>query len=271
MANLYFYGTLRHVPLLEIVLGHSVDATALIPATLPEFQAYWAQGEAFPLLAEAPGEAAPGLIATGLSDEDIARLDYYEGGFGYDLRPVVAKTNQGSEDVLVWWSRGGQWARGAVWDLADWQANWASVNCRAAAEMMGYYGRKTPEEVVAMYPMIQARAASWVMAQNETPVLSLSGLGREAVTQVTLERPYAEYFAVETHELKFRRFDGSDSEVVRRSAFVSTDAALVLPYDPVRDRVLLIEQFRMGPWARGDHSPWQWEPIAGRVDAGESP
>jgi nudix-type nucleoside diphosphatase (YffH/AdpP family) len=45
----------------------------------------------------------------------------------------------------------------------------------------------------------------------------------------------------------------------------------VLPYDPVRDRVLLIEQFRAGPYARGDAQPWMLEPIAGRIDGGETP
>ncbi|TMV62626.1 NUDIX domain-containing protein, partial [Thioclava sp. BHET1] len=45
----------------------------------------------------------------------------------------------------------------------------------------------------------------------------------------------------------------------------------VLPYDPRRDRVALIEQFRPGPYARGDAQPWKLEAIAGRVDPGETP
>jgi nudix-type nucleoside diphosphatase (YffH/AdpP family) len=61
------------------------------------------------------------------------------------------------------------------------------------------------------------------------------------------------------------------TDVLERAVFVATDAALVLPYDPVRDRVMLVEQLRMGPVARGDRAQWQLEPIAGRVDPGESP
>ena len=45
----------------------------------------------------------------------------------------------------------------------------------------------------------------------------------------------------------------------------------MLPYDPVRDRVLLVEQFRMGPYGRRDPRPWMLEPVAGRVDPGETP
>ncbi|RYI25071.1 MAG: tellurite resistance ADP-ribose pyrophosphatase TrgB, partial [Acetobacteraceae bacterium] len=56
-----------------------------------------------------------------------------------------------------------------------------------------------------------------------------------------------------------------------REVFVVGDAVTVLPYDPVRDRVLLIEQVRMGPIGRGDPFPWQLETIAGRIDPGEAP
>ncbi len=61
------------------------------------------------------------------------------------------------------------------------------------------------------------------------------------------------------------------SAPVDRTAFVSTDVAVLLPYDPLRDRVLLVEQFRIAAFARGDENPWLLEPIAGRVDAGETP
>jgi nudix-type nucleoside diphosphatase (YffH/AdpP family) len=61
------------------------------------------------------------------------------------------------------------------------------------------------------------------------------------------------------------------SATVARAALVSGDAATVLPYDPAADTVLLIEQFRFGPWARGDLRPWTLEPVAGRIDPGESP
>jgi nudix-type nucleoside diphosphatase (YffH/AdpP family) len=61
------------------------------------------------------------------------------------------------------------------------------------------------------------------------------------------------------------------SATVTRAALVAGDAATVLPYDPAADTVLLIEQFRFGPWVRGDLRPWTLEPVAGRIDPGESP
>jgi nudix-type nucleoside diphosphatase (YffH/AdpP family) len=60
-------------------------------------------------------------------------------------------------------------------------------------------------------------------------------------------------------------------ENLKRSGFVGADAAIVLPYDPKTDRVLLIEQFRFGPFLRDDPNPWMMEPIAGRIDLNEEP
>ena len=52
----------------------------------------------------------------------------------------------------------------------------------------------------------------------------------------------------------------------------------ILPYDHIRDEVVLIEQFRPGafvalksPWFADDASPWLYEAVAGIIDPGESP
>lgn len=87
----------------------------------------------------------------------------------------------------------------------------------------------------------------------------------------TRTEPYAQFFGVEEQSLRHRQHDGALGPVIHRAAFVSGDAVTVLPYDPVRDRVLLIEQFRFGPHVRGDANPWQLEVVAGRIDAGEPP
>ena len=82
---------------------------------------------------------------------------------------------------------------------------------------------------------------------------------------------YNGFFSVEEYDLSYRKFNNEQSDVITRSALVSCDAVIVLPYDPVNDRILLIEQFRTGPYVKGDENPWVLEPIAGLVDVGESP
>ncbi len=82
---------------------------------------------------------------------------------------------------------------------------------------------------------------------------------------------YQGFFSVEEHSLSYRKFNEEQSAVVTRSALISSDAVIVLPYDPINDRVLLIEQFRTGPYVKGDEAPWVLEPIAGLIDADETP
>ena len=82
---------------------------------------------------------------------------------------------------------------------------------------------------------------------------------------------YKGFFSVEEHDLTYQKFNNERSDIVTRSTLVSSDAVIVLPYDPVNDRILLIEQFRVGPYIKGDENPWVLEPIAGLIDAGETP
>ena len=82
---------------------------------------------------------------------------------------------------------------------------------------------------------------------------------------------YQGFFSVEEHDLSYQKFNKEQSSVVTRSTLISADAVIVLPYDPINDRVLLIEQFRAGPYVKGDKNPWVLEPIAGLVDNDETP
>lgn len=70
-------------------------------------------------------------------------------------------------------------------------------------------------------------------------------------------------------ELSHERFDGG-TEAISRDLLDLGPTATVLPYDPVRDAVLLVEQFRAAPWRLND-DPWILEAVAGRCDQGEDP
>ena len=103
------------------------------------------------------------------------------------------------------------------------------------------------------------------------PKTLIANLGSKAVTSYAKRTVYDGFFSVAEYDLSFTKFDGSKSEIVTRSALISFDAVIVLPYDPIHDRVLLVEQFRAGPFARQEEDPWCLEPIAGLIDHGETP
>lgn len=81
---------------------------------------------------------------------------------------------------------------------------------------------------------------------------------------------YQGFGRVDRYRLRHRVHGGGWSQVVDREVLTRGDAAALIPYDPVRDEVVLIEQFRMGPFAAGDH-PWLLEVVAGMIEPGESP
>ena len=78
------------------------------------------------------------------------------------------------------------------------------------------------------------------------------------------------YFRIDRYRFRHRLFAGGWSGEVTREVFERGHAVGVLPYDPARDAVILIEQFRIGAVA-ADMPAWQSEVIAGIIDEGEAP
>ncbi|RUM52853.1 MAG: ADP-ribose diphosphatase [Methylococcus sp.] len=76
------------------------------------------------------------------------------------------------------------------------------------------------------------------------------------------------YFEVKRFSIRHSLYDGGWSEELDREIFVRGNCVAVLPYDPVRDQVVLIEQFRAG--ALLDKAvPWLLEIVAGAIETGE--
>ncbi|OSP55572.1 NUDIX domain-containing protein [Pseudoruegeria sp. SK021] len=147
---------------------------------------------------------------------------------------------------------------------------WPAILREASTEILTYLGDRTPQQVAARLGMILSRADAKVLAQQTTHG-GESGLDHSDIHMVTVRRPYSEYFALEEYVFSHTRFDGGESPVVERAAMIAADAVTVLPYDPVRDRVLLVEQVRVAPIARGDRQPWVLEAVAGRIEPGDTP
>jgi ADP-ribose pyrophosphatase len=82
--------------------------------------------------------------------------------------------------------------------------------------------------------------------------------------------PFQGYFQVDLYRLRHRKYDGGWSGEMTREIFERGHAAAVLLYDPQRDSVVLIEQFRPGAYAAA-MEPWLIEIVAGIIEAGETP
>lgn len=270
MSGYFFYGTLCHLPLLDLVLGDT--AYTARAAQLPDYRAHWVKDQSFQMLVPDDRGSVMGLLVDGLSAQAKARLDFYEGGFDYDLRGLSVSTEAGDSVAQIFFARDPALVPAAHWDFSDWVAKWGSITLEAAQEVMSYFGTDCAQTIARRFPMIRSRAASRVRARaGGVPTDLRTDFGSDDVKVLANTRPYSNFFTMEEETLSFRQFSGDMSERVDRAAFVGCDAVIVLPYDLVRDRVMLIEQFRMGPHMRGDPYPWTLEAIAGRIDAGETP
>lgn len=87
---------------------------------------------------------------------------------------------------------------------------------------------------------------------------------------VEREACFRGFYKLDRVHLRHRQFAGGMGPVIRRELFVRHDAVCVLPYDPQRDAVVLIEQFRVGAMDK-DENPWLLELVAGLIDKDEEP
>jgi nudix-type nucleoside diphosphatase (YffH/AdpP family) len=263
----FLFGTLRDPALRACVFGADLPAR---PAWLPGAEARRAAGAEWPVLVPVPGARAPGLLVTP-PREALARADYYEGLFGYARAPARVETGAGEADAEVWRPDAARPEAAGAWDFDAWQARHAALARLAAEEAMALRGARPAEETARRWHLIRARAQARLNAARPAPT-TLRHSARPGDVEVVARRVcYAAFFSVEEYDLRHARFDGAMSETITRAAFVSADAVTVLPYDPARDRVMVIEQVRAGPLARGDVEPWSLEAIAGRIDPGEAP
>lgn len=89
--------------------------------------------------------------------------------------------------------------------------------------------------------------------------------------------PFKGFFRLDEYTLRHALFEGGMSDEMSREVFERGHAVAVVPYDPVRDELVMIEQFRMGafaalstPYYDDAESPWLGEFVAGMIGDGEA-
>lgn len=86
------------------------------------------------------------------------------------------------------------------------------------------------------------------------------------------ETLYKGFFQLKRIQFKHKLFAGGVSGVVTRELLYKGAASAVIAYDPHLDKVILVEQVRIGAYdPKLASSPWLLELIAGMVEEGEKP
>lgn len=95
--------------------------------------------------------------------------------------------------------------------------------------------------------------------------------GQSDVEVLERHRVFQGFFAIDQITLRHRFYEGGWTKPFTRELFIRGRAAGVLLYDPDKDTVVLVEQFRIGVLSSDNGSPWALELVAGIVDDGETP
>lgn len=254
------HGPMADPALLTVILGKT---PVLADHPLPQHGLVFAPDKGLTQLIAGTGLTAKRLTAP--TPDDLRRLQFYATTLGATAQPTT-QPHDGHihyslpESALT------------LWDEALWQSTQAPLQIETAKDVMALIDQPTAAIAARRQPMMLSRAASRLRAQTApAPVTTRGAHAPSDIDLLARRQTYAHYFAVEEYDLRHRRFDGSWTAPLNRAVFISGDAATVLPWDPVRDLVLVIEQFRPGPFARGALNPWLLEAVAGRVDPFETP
>ncbi len=86
---------------------------------------------------------------------------------------------------------------------------------------------------------------------------------------IARETLYSGFFSMELYRFRHRLFNGEMSGEIKREIFERGHAAVLLPFDPVRDEVVLVEQIRIAAYDVSE-SPWLLEMVAGMIEEGET-
>ena len=104
------------------------------------------------------------------------------------------------------------------------------------------------------------------MTKTVNPVATLSKNDVEIIARETV---YRGFFSLDLYRFRHRLFNGEMSGEVKREIFERGHAAVLLPFDPVRDEVVLLEQVRIAAYDTSE-TPYLLEMVAGMIEEGET-
>lgn len=264
---LFFYGTLQDRELLATVLDRAdLSDLSATPAVLPDHRLDRVHGESFPMVFASPGHDALGLVVEGLSVRERERVMFFEDA-DYALFPVSVRTCDGGVliDAAAFGPTEKILSSGEAWRIEDWPADEKALLIECAREQLSYLGRIEQALVEVLWPDIKARAEARLglpTTLRSPPANGDASLEIEPGTR-------APEITVDVSAVRHASYGGGVVAAQRDTVQVG-DRAAVLPFDPKRDLVLLIEQFRPAGALRADSGGWLIELPAGGIEPGEA-
>ena len=267
--TVFVYGTLQDQILRDRLIGRAVQPK---PAVLHGYILREQRDVPLPAIAPSTGDHVDGLLLTDVTPAELARMDAYEIPFDYNPQDCVVHCDGKDIRTRVYIPDAHINLSDRPWSLDRWRDQTGPLSREMAVEIGAYDPPLDGAQLRQQWHMIAVRAAARLRARAEpAPAAIRYNAKPEDFATLGTHTLAGAFFRFAQFEITHKTFTGQRSDKLAREIFIGTDAAIVLPYDPKTDRVLLVEQIRMGPLMRGAGNPWLLEPIAGIVDGGETP
>ena len=164
MTNIFLYGTLCDKELLEICLGRSLSSINLVSAKLENHSVFWVKNKNFPVIKFDHGSFAEGLAVLDLNEHDLKQLDFYEGGFNYELRKVsiILKDNglsfkNNTIYAYVYFNNDDKIEVDKRWNLDEWQFRYGLISRLVAKEYMKLQSNQKDIDLLSEFEKIYHR------------------------------------------------------------------------------------------------------------------
>ena len=145
MGNYFFYGTLRSISVLEKVIGKTSNHLDIIPAFAPKSELRLVIDENFPVIIFGDNYAGvDGILVKGLTDDDIARIRFFED---VEFAPkIMSVETDGKYSEAKYFSQKGVEPSMDPWIYDEWKEKDEALTLVTTELWMQLYGKYTAEE-----------------------------------------------------------------------------------------------------------------------------
>ena len=165
MHNYFFYGTLRSISILEKVIGNKTDHLEINPAFAPQSELRLVINENFPVIVfddSYPG--VEGIVVKGLTEEDIARIRFFED-VEFSPKTMVVEISGIQEEVNYFSQKGVEPSLDA-WFYDKWKEKEEALTLLTTDLWMQLYGKYTAEEADQYWNDVKKQAYHQYQSQQ---------------------------------------------------------------------------------------------------------
>jgi len=160
----FFYGSLMDLELLEAVIDRQASHLFFRPGWLTGYVAETAHGYTFPTLVKQAGSRVDGLITHGLTDDDVARIAYFEDT---EYAPATLDVTTTETDIAaqVFMATTTLNSSGERWSFDHWRRHHKPLLVAVTRKVMSeHYGTTPFEEIDAHWHRIKAELEAQMSA-----------------------------------------------------------------------------------------------------------